>query len=91
MHVAEIVSQFRGVAYSARTALNNPANYRRTKKSITTAFQKQMSNAGFSFVEIITACPTQWHLNPVDCLRHIEEKMIPEFPLGEFKNVDQVK
>jgi len=91
MHVAELVAQFRGVAYSARGALNTVANYRRVRKYIETAFQKQLDGAGFGFVEIITACPTIWHMSPVECLDWIEEKMIPEFPLGEFKNIDKVE
>ena len=91
MHVAELVAQFRGTAYSARGALNTPANYRRTRNYVKTAFQKQIDGAGFSFVEILSACPTQWHLTAVECLKWVEEKMIHEFPLGEFKNIDKVE
>ena len=91
MHVAEIIAQFKGVAYSARGALNTAANYQRTKGYMKTALQKQIDNVGFSFVEIITACPTQWHLTPVESLKWIEENMIPEFPLGEFKNLDKIE
>jgi len=90
MHVAEMVAQFKGVAYSARGALNTAANFRRTKKYMRTAFEKQMQGAGFGFVEIISACPTQWHLSPVECLDWIEKEMIPEFALGELKNIDNV-
>lgn len=90
-HAAEMIATFRGVAYSARGAFNTPNNYMRTRKYITSAFQKQMDNVGLSFVEIICACPDNWRLSPIDSLKWIEEKMIPEFPLGEFKNVDRIE
>lgn len=89
VRVAELAATFRGVAYSARGALTTPAGYQRTKKYVRTAFQKQVDCAGLGFVEILAACPPNWHLNPVESLRWIEANMIPEFPLGEFKNVDR--
>lgn len=88
VHVAELAATFRGVAHSARGALNTPANYRRTRQYVKTAFQKQVDHIGLSFVEILSACPPNWHLSPAESLKWIEESMIPEFPLGEFKNVD---
>lgn len=89
VHTAELVASFKGVSYSARGAVNTPANYRRTRKYIKTAFQKQLDNKGLSFVEVIAACPPNWHMRPVECLDWIEEKVIQEFPLGEFKDVDK--
>lgn len=89
VRVAELAATFRSVAYSARGALTTPANYQRTKKYIKAAFQKQVDHAGLGFVEVLAACPPNWHLSPVESLKWIEEKMIPEFPLGEFKNVDR--
>ena len=90
-HAAEMIATFRGVAYSARGAFNNPYNYERTRGYIKTAFQKQLNKVGLSFVEIICACPANWRLSPADSLKWIEEKMIPEFPLGEFKNVAKIE
>lgn len=90
-HAAEMIATFRGVAYSARGALNNPYNYERTRGYIKTAFQKQMNKVGLSFVEVLSACPANWHLSPTDSLKWIEEEMIPEFPLGEFKNVAKIE
>jgi 2-oxoglutarate ferredoxin oxidoreductase subunit beta len=89
VRVAELAATFRSVAYSARGAFTTPANYQRTKKYIKTAFQKQVDGAGLGFVEVLAACPPNWHLSPVEAVKWIEEKMIPEFPLGEFKNVDR--
>jgi len=90
-HTAELAAMFRGVCYSARGALNTPANYKRTKGYIKTAFKKQIDDVGLSFVEILSACPPNWHLTPVESIKWIEEKMIPEFPLGEFKNIDRIE
>lgn len=90
MHAAEMMANFRGTAYSARCAVNNPYNYERARECIKTAFEKQAEKAGFSFVEVLSACPSNWRLSPRDSLRWMEEKLIPEFPLGEFKNIDRV-
>lgn len=90
LHAAEIAATMKGVAYSARGTVHTAANYQRAKKAVRTAFQKQLDGIGFSIVEILSACPTNWQLNPVDCLDFIDRWMIPEFPLGEFKNVDSI-
>ncbi len=86
-----MIATFKGAAYSARGAVNNPYNYEQTRGYIKTAFQKQMNKVGFTFVEILSACPANWRMTPGDSLKWIEEKMIPEFPLGEFKNVDKIE
>ena len=91
VHTAELAATFKGVAYSARGAVNTPTNYQHTRKYIKAAFQKQIDRVGLGFVEVLSACPPNWHLSPVDSLKWIEEKMIPEFPLGEFKNVDKIE
>ena len=88
-HVAELAATFKGVAYSARGALNTAANYRRTKEYVKTAFQKQLDRVGLGFVEILCACPPNWHKTPVECLKWIEDEVLAEFPLGEFRNVDR--
>lgn len=88
VHTAELAATFKGTVYSARGSVHNAANYQRTKKYIKTAFQKQIDGAGFSFVEVLSACPPNWRLSPVKCLKRIEEDVIAEFPLGEFKNED---
>jgi 2-oxoglutarate ferredoxin oxidoreductase subunit beta len=90
-HTAEMAATFKGVAYSARGALTTPADYQRTKGYIRTAFQRQMDNVGTSYVEVLTACPTNWHLTPVKSLAWIRDHVIPEFPLGEFRNVTEIE
>jgi 2-oxoglutarate ferredoxin oxidoreductase subunit beta len=90
-HIAELIAPVKGVAYSARGAVNSAANYQRTKKYLRSAIEKQLNKVGFGFLEILSACPTDWHMSPLESLKWMEEKMIPEFPVGEFKNVDRVE
>jgi len=90
MHIPEMLATMRGVVYSARSAINTPANYQRTKRYAKVALQKQMDDVGFSFVEVLTPCTTNWHMEPVDAMKWIGEEMIAEYPLGEFKNVDKL-
>ncbi|MFC1944371.1 thiamine pyrophosphate-dependent enzyme [Chloroflexota bacterium] len=91
IHVAELAATFRGVAYSARGAVNSPANYQLTKRYIEKAFKKQLGRIGTSFVEVLSACPPNWHMSPVESLNWIEEHMIPEYPLEEFKDLERIE
>jgi len=90
IHAAELVASIKGTVYSARMAVNTPANYQRTKKSLKVAFQKQRDNLGFTFLEILEACPTLWRMSPLESVQWLENEMMAEFPLGEFKNVDKI-
>ena len=91
MQAAELVATFRGIAYSARGAVISADTYQRTKSYIRTAFQKQIDNVGFSFVEVLTVCTGFENvLTAVDCLKQVSDR-IAELPLGEFKNVNQVE
>lgn len=90
VHAAELVAQFKGVAYSARGSVDSAANYQAAKKYVKAAFSKQVANIGLSFVEILSACPVQWHMTPIQSLKRVKEDVLAEFPLGEFKNVDRV-
>jgi len=87
LHCAELVASMAGVAYSARCSVHNPVNFQKAKKAVKSAFQKQIEGKGYGFVEILCACPSGWGLNPVECLKFVEERMIAEYPLGEFKNI----
>lgn len=91
IHVAELLAGMRGVVYSARGSVDSPANYQRTKKYLKAAFLKQMAGMGLNFVEILSACPANWHMAPVASLKWLRENMIPEFPLGEFKNLEKAE
>jgi 2-oxoglutarate ferredoxin oxidoreductase subunit beta len=85
LHIAELAATFPGVAYSARGALTSVKDYQRTKGYIKNAIQKQMAGGGFSYVEVVTVCGDLTYSDPVDCLQWVSEKMVVEFPLGEFK------
>ncbi|RME54939.1 MAG: 2-oxoglutarate oxidoreductase, partial [Caldilineae bacterium] len=85
IHIPEMLAHMPGVAYAARRSMHAVAEVRRTKKAIRTAFEAQVKGLGLSIVEILGACPTNWRLDPVEALHFIEERMLPEYPLGDFK------
>lgn len=89
MHVCEILNQLTAPYYLERTSCNNPANVARTKAAIRKAFQNQLDGKGFSLVEIVTSCPTNWGLEPLEALGFLEEKMFKEFPLGVIRDKDK--
>lgn len=85
IHLPEMIASEFNVAYAARGALNSPAHINQTKKMIMTAFQKQLNGEGFSIVEALSMCPTSWEASPCECRRIIEEKVMPQYPIGVFK------
>ena len=86
MHMCEILNQLTAPVYLERTSCNTPANLNRTKQAIRKAFENQLNGRGFSMVEIVTSCPTNWGLDPLQALNFIEQKMLPEFPLGVIRD-----
>ena len=72
--------------YIGAPSCNNPANTRKTKTAIKKAFQNQIDGKGFSMVEIVTSCPTNWGLDPIKSLDFLEEKMLKEYPLGVVRD-----
>ncbi|MDD2422401.1 MAG: thiamine pyrophosphate-dependent enzyme [Heliobacteriaceae bacterium] len=85
VQVCEMLATQKGAAYIARAALFNPAQVNRAKKCIRKAFETQIQGLGFSLVEILAACPTNWGMSPLEACRHVETGMVPVFPLGEYK------
>ena len=90
IHVPELAATMKGVSYAARCTVHTPKNYQTAKKSLKTAFQKQIDGIGYGIVEFISACPPGWGMKPLECLDFISERMLEEYPLGEFKNVDKI-
>ena len=84
--ICEMLSQVDGTAYAERVAVNSVKNVRNAKKAIKKAFENQIAGKGFSIVEVLSACPTNWGLSPIESLKWIEEKMMPVFPLGVYKD-----
>jgi len=88
--MAEMLSTLKRAAYISRVALNKPANIIKAKKSIKKAFQVQLDKKGFSLVEVLSTCPTNWGLSPIEASKWLEENMIPYYPLGEFRTPEEV-
>ncbi|MDQ2086802.1 thiamine pyrophosphate-dependent enzyme [Herbivorax sp. ANBcel31] len=86
--VSELLGTLEGAAFIERTSVNNIKNIKNTKKAIEKAFRVQMANKGFSMVEILSSCPTNWGMSPLKALKWVEEKMIEAYPLGNFKGKD---
>ena len=86
MHMCELMNQLTAPYYLERTSCNTPANVNKTKQAIKKAFQNQLEGKGFSMVEIVTSCPTNWGMDALSALDFIEEKMLPEFPLGVIRD-----
>lgn len=85
IRMAEMLATLEGSAYVSRVAVDKPANLMKAKRSIREAFRMQKEEMGFSFVEVLSACPTDWKMSPRNACKRIQEEMIPYFPLGVFK------
>ncbi|MBI4302227.1 MAG: 2-oxoglutarate oxidoreductase, partial [Chloroflexi bacterium] len=68
-----------------------PANVTRTKRYFKTALEKQINKVGLSFIEVLSMCPPDWRMEPVDACKFIQEKALAEYPLGEFINLDKIE
>ncbi|QAZ68798.1 thiamine pyrophosphate-dependent enzyme [Solidesulfovibrio carbinolicus] len=86
IHMSEIIATLGGVAYCARTAVNTIKNIAQTKRAIRRAFETQIKGEGFGFVEVLATCPTNWRMSSVAANERVGKEMIPEFPLGVFKD-----
>ena len=86
MHMCEILNQLTAPYYLERTSCNNPANVNKTKAASKKAFQNQLDGKGFSMVEIVTSCPTNWGLDTIEALDFLENNMLKEFPLGVVRD-----
>ena len=86
LKMAEIMAGLDGVAFSARCSLDSVKNVLAAKKAMRKAFEAQEKHLGFGFVELLSGCPTNLHLDPLSCNKRISEEMIPYFPLGVYKD-----
>ena len=84
--VSELLAALDGPTYIQRVAVNNVKNVRNAKKAIKKAFENQVEGKGFSLIEVISSCPTNWGMTPQQALDWIDEKMIPYYPLGVYKD-----
>ncbi len=91
LRMSEMLAPLDGVAYIERVAISSPAGIRRMKKAVAKAFQTQIDNRGFSMVEILSPCPTNWKMTPAQSWKWVGEEMTQVFPLGVYKDVMEPK
>ncbi len=91
IRMSEILATLDGAAYITRVSVHNPQEVAKAKKAIKTAFEMQLAGKGFSLVEVLSTCPTNWSLTPLKALKWLQENMIPYYPLGVKKALEEVK
>jgi len=91
LKMAEVLAVMQGTGYSVRRSLHNPKNIRLAKKAIRTAFEVQKRGLGFSIVELLSTCPTNWGLTTREALQFLEEHMLPVYPLGDYKVLPELE
>lgn len=89
IRMTEIIASLGGVAFAARGSLDCVKNIRKAKKYLKKAFEFQLNGTGFGFVELLSACPTNWKMTPLQANERIQTEMIPYFPLGVYKDVSE--
>jgi len=89
LKVSEMLATIDGAAFVERVSVHNPAAIRKAKKAIKAAFECQLRGDGFSIVEVLSTCPTNWGIAPVESLKWLEENMIPYYPLGNYRKSEE--
>ena len=84
--ICEMLSQLEGPEYLERVAVNNVKNIKKAKAAIKKAFENQVNGKGFSLIEVVSTCPTNWGMTPNDALKWVDDNMIPYYPLGVYKD-----
>jgi 2-oxoglutarate ferredoxin oxidoreductase subunit beta len=85
LKMSEMIATMDGAGYVVRRSLHDPKNIRQAKKALRLAFETQIHGLGFSMVELLSTCPTNWGITPLESLKWVEEHMLPVFPLGDYK------
>ena len=89
IRVSEMLATLDGPSYIARCALSDTANVNKAKRAIKKAFENQIAGKGFSMVELLSSCPTNWGMTPTQAADFVKEEMTKVFPLGVFKDIDK--
>jgi 2-oxoglutarate/2-oxoacid ferredoxin oxidoreductase subunit beta len=84
--MTEMLNTLQGPAFLARVSVHDPKNVQKAKEAIRKAFEVQIAGLGFSMVEVLSTCPTNWGMTPVESLKWLEANMIPQYPLGIFRS-----
>ncbi|NLK37835.1 MAG: 2-oxoglutarate oxidoreductase, partial [Epulopiscium sp.] len=87
LRMSEMLATLDGPAYIERVSVSTPGQVTQAKKAIKKALEVQKAGLGFSFLEVVSSCPTNWGLTPVKALEYVREKMIPYYPLGVYKDI----
>jgi len=87
IRVSEMLATLDGVALAQRVTVDSPKNVRAAKKAIKKAFEYQIEGVGYTIIEVVSTCPTNWGLTPVDALQWMRDKMLPYYPLGTYKDI----
>ncbi len=91
IRMAEMLATIDGAAFVERVSTHNVANIKKTKRAIKKAFEAQIEGKGFSMVEVLSTCPTNWGLSAAESMKWLEENMIPYYPLGNFRTPEEGK
>ncbi|MBN2372397.1 hypothetical protein JXL19_01230 [bacterium] len=91
LKVCEMLATLEGTTYIERVAVNNPGHTKEAGRAIKKAFKVQLENKGFSLIEALASCPTNWEMSPAQANMWIEEKMLKVFPLGIYKDTSETK
>jgi 2-oxoglutarate ferredoxin oxidoreductase subunit beta len=91
IRVCELVSELDGAAYVVRRTATDPRQIRRLKSAIRNAFRVQQAQLGYSLIEVVSNCPTNWGLSPIESIQFVRDKMLPYYPLGEYKVTPEVE
>lgn len=89
VRVSEMLATLDGPSYIARVALDTVANIKKAKAAIKKAFQNQIDGKGFSLVEVLSTCPTNWGMSPTEAIERLQKDMLPYYPLGVYKDIDE--
>jgi len=89
LRMSELLATIEGAAYIARVSVHNPQEVAKAKKAIKTAFELQIAGRGFTLVEVLSTCPTNWGYTPKEALKWLVDNMIPVYPLGVKKTLEE--
>ncbi|UCG80329.1 MAG: 2-oxoglutarate oxidoreductase [Desulfobacterales bacterium] len=89
LDLSQMLAVAAGSVYIERTSVTSPKHILKTKKAIKKAFQMQMDDLGFALVEILSQCPTNWKLSPIEACRRVEDEVMKSYPLGVIKDTTQ--
>jgi 2-oxoglutarate ferredoxin oxidoreductase subunit beta len=89
IRISEMISTLDGAAYIERVSTHDVPNIAKVKKAIRKAFETQKKGIGFSLIEVLSTCPTNWGIDPIESLEWMKNNMIPAYPLGVYKNIEE--